>query len=334
MLLIKKALGTLKTNPAYPKIKPGKATMNEPALDRILLLTLVRAAVERSRARMLIDSIRSFGGGLSDCPIWLFETDPQTAPDHGLEDLDVQVFSLSVPDTVRQYCFADKVYACARAEELAPPDVQSLIWIDPACLVINPPLLFDLGPSFDAAVRPVHIRNVGLPPAEPLNGFWKKIYETVGVQDIQTSVETFVDVQRIRAYFNSHAFAVRPSKGLLRRWFECFEALVCDEDYQKGACQDEGHHIFLHQAVSSALLAASLDPERVRVLPPDYNYPYNLHPSVPVDRRAAALNDLVCIAYEDRSLYPGLVDDIDIRDPLRSWLSSRAEHDNPSPQVR
>jgi hypothetical protein len=67
-----------------------------------------------------------------------------------------------------------------------------------------------------------------------------------------------------------------------------------------------------------------LDPERIRMLPPDYSYPYNLHQVVPPDRRALALNDLVSIAYEDRSLDPDVVDDIAIHEPLRSWLSVRA----------
>jgi hypothetical protein len=304
--------------------------MSDTIMDQTMFLTLVRTTSERSCARILIDSIRSFGGVLSHCPIWLFEANPQRAPCDSLGGMDVQVFSLSVPDPVRHYYFADKVYACAQAEEMVTPRVQSLIWIDPVCLIIRPPLLFDLGQSFDAAVRPVHIRNVGLAPTEPLDGFWKKICETVGVHDIQTTVETFVDAQRIRSYFNSHAFAINPSKDLLRRWFECFEALVCDEEYQKDTCQDERHQIFLHQAVWSALLVTRLGPKRVRVLPPDYNYPYNLHQSVPPDRRASALNDLVCIAYEDRSLDPNLVDDIDIRNPLRSWLSAHIAHNQAS----
>lgn len=298
--------------------------MSETVMDQAVFLTLVRTDSERSCARVLIDSIRSFGGVLSRCPIWLFEAGPQTAPCSSLEGMDVQVFTLSVPDPVRHYFFADKVYACAQAEEMVHPGTQPLIWIDPACLVIKPPLLFDLGQSFDAAVRPVHIRNVGAPPEKPLDGYWKKICETVGVDDIQTTVETFVDAQRIRSYFNTHAFAINPSKGLLRRWFDAFEALVGDGEYQKDTCQEETHQVFLHQAVFSALLVTILDPNRVRVLPPDYIYPYNLHQSVPLNRRAAALNDLVCIAYENRALDPDLVDDIDIHDPLRSWLSAHA----------
>jgi len=133
----------------------------------------------------------------------------------------------------------------------------------------------------------------------------------------------------IRSYFNSHAFAVNPSRGILRQWFECFEALVCDDGYPEATCQDPAHQVFLHQAVWTALLVARLDPQRICMLTPDYNYPYNLHQHVPLDRRAATLNDLVCIAYEDRPLNPSLVDDIDILDPLRSWLIKHtATHPN------
>lgn len=292
--------------------------------DRKTFLTLVRTPYGRSCARILVDSIRSFGGYLSHCPVWLFEANPQEVSCESLESLDVQRFPLVVPEAGRHYYFADKVYACAQAEGMVSPNVQSLIWIDPGCLVIRPPLLYSLGQAFDAAVRPVHIKNVGLLPDEPLDGFWKKICECVGVHDITTTVETFVDGQRIRSYFNSHAFAINPSKGLLRRWFECFEDLVSDGEYQKDSCQDELHQIFLHQAVWSALLVTELDSNRVRELPPDYNYPYNLHQSVLVERRAAVLNDLVSITYENRSLDPKQVDDIEIHDPLRSWLSTRA----------
>jgi hypothetical protein len=288
--------------------------------DQTVFLTMVRTTGERARARILIDSIRSFGEAMSQCPIWLFEADPQRAPCKSMEIMGVQVLPLSVPNSVRHYYFADKVCASAQAEEIASAKVQTLIWIDPGCLVIKPPLLFDLGQSFDTAVRPVHIRNVGLTHTEPLDGFWKGVYETVGVKDVKTTVETFVDVQLIRSYFNSHAFAVNPSSGLLRQWLDTFEALVSDEEFQLMHCQDELHRIFLHQAVLSALLVTSLDQKRIRILPPDYNYPYNLHQSVPLDRRAQALNDLVCIAYEDRSLDPNVVDDIEIHEPLRTWL--------------
>jgi hypothetical protein len=269
---------------------------------------------------MLIDSIRAYGGSLRQCPIRIFEADPESASYENLTGSDVQPIPLDLSDEVR-YFFADKVFACAKAEELFGSEVQSLIWIDPGCLVITPPELYQLGEGDDAAVRPVHITNVGLPIDAPLDAFWSGVYARVGVDDVESNVVTFVDEERIRSYFNSHAFSINPTMGLMRRWYEHFAALIGDEDYQQECCQDQLHRIFLHQAVLSALLSTELEPQRLRILPPEYNYPYNLHQSVPADHRAATLNDLVSITYEDRSLDPTCVDDIEIHEPLRSWLA-------------
>jgi hypothetical protein len=288
-----------------------------------VFLTMVQTVEERAYARILIDSIRSFGGALSHCPIWLIEANPQDVPCHNLAGKDVQIMSLNAPDAVPHYYFSKKVAACAQAEQMAASDVQSLVWIDPVCLIAKPPLLFALDYEADAAVRPVHHKNVGLLAETPLDDFWHGVCQAAGVKDIQTTVETFVGQQRIRAYFNTHAFAINPQKRLMRRWFADFASLIGDKAYQKAACQDHLHQVFLHQAILSVLLAVNLTPERLRILPPDYNYPYNLHASVPLERRAAALNDLVCLTYEERTIAPDLVDDIAIHEPLRSWLTGR-----------
>ena len=301
-----------------------KAAMSDPT-DKTILMTLVSTAGQRARAKLLIESIRSFGGNLSDCPIWLFESDPQGAPCGALAADGVDIHPLVLPDTVKDYWFGAKVTACSRAEELARPGVRSLIWLSSDCLIVKPPILFDLDPAYDAAARPVHIRNVGLGANEPLDDFWRGVYKRLGVSEIQTTVESFVDVQRIRAYLNSHILAVNPTRGIFRRWFDEFEALVCDQDFQKAACQEVRHQVFLHQAVLSALIVTMIELERIHILPPDYSYPYNLHESVPPGRRAQTLNDLVCITYEDRPLDPDLVDDIEIDEPLRSWLSAHTK---------
>lgn len=298
-------------------------------MDRIIFITKVRTPAGKRAARLLIESIRSFGGDMSSHPVWVFDLDPQAMSLQDLDSAAVRIIPLVVPENLLNYHFGDKVYACARAEELAPAGVHSLVWIDLSCLVVNPPLLYALAREMDAAVRPVHIRNVGLREAEPLDTYWRGIYETVGVRDIEFVVESFVDRQRIRAYFNTHAFAVNPAERLLRSWLECFDRLTGDQEFQVSACQDDLHQIFLHQAILSALIAASLDTNRVRILPPDYNYPYNLHQSLSPDRRAEALNDLVSFTYEDRSIVPANVADIEIHEPLRSWLTQHAPNAAP-----
>ena len=188
-------------------------------------------------------------------------------------------------------------------------------------------MLFDLADAYDAAVRPVHIQNVGLLAIEPVDAFWTGVYEAAGVQDIETTVESFVDVRRLRAYYNSAAFAARPGTGLFQRWFNCFEGLVCDQAFQSGPAQDEWHQVFLHQAILSTLITTMLDPQRIRVLPPEYGYPYNLHGSVPPERQAKTLNELACVIYEERSTDPARMHDIEIHEPLRSWLSAHTDQE-------
>lgn len=291
--------------------------------DQTVFVTLISSARQRSATHLLIDSIRSFAGPMRNHPVWVFIAGAQEQTSNELKDLDAELIPLTIPDSVKSNWFAGKVYACARAEELAGKNIQSLIWISSNCLVIQPPVFFELGSSYDAAFRPVHIRNIGNLASQSPDEFWKRIYQTVGINDISISVESFVDDQHLRAYYNTHAFAIDPSLGLMRMWYEIFEKLVIDRDFQDGACRDDLHQTFLHQAVLSALIASRLDPDRIYNLPTTYNYPYNLQEKVPVDRRVSALNDLVCIAYEDRSLSPDEMKDIHIDDPLRSWL---AEH--------
>jgi hypothetical protein len=232
----------------------------------------------------------------------------------------VEVLALDVPPSLAAYPYGAKVLACARAEARAQASTRSLIWLDPECLVVRPPVAFDLGAHADAAVRPVHLRGVGLTPREPLDAFWGGICAALGVEDLGLSVESFVEGVRLRAFFNSHGFAVRPGLGICRRWLELFEALVEDAAFQQAACGDDLHRIFLFQAVFSALVDSSVEPARLRILPPGYTYPYNLHARVPEGRRAAALDDLVSFAYEGRSLRLVEVGDVEIREPLRSWL--------------
>ncbi len=288
-----------------------------------VIFTLVSTDGQREGARLLIDSLRAFGGLLGDCPIWLFEGNPEKVPCWELVGEGVTVRPLSLPEGLGKVWFGGKVAACAQAEALVGAEVRSLIWLAADCLVIQAPLLLDLAPGYDVAVRPVHHRNVGLGIGEPLDSFWRGVYGALGLEDLVATAETFVEGESIRAYYNSHLLAVNPALGLLGRWLTLYESLIADSAFQIQACAETAHKIFLHQAVLSALIATAVEPERLCLLPPTYSYPYNLHRSVPVDRRARTLNELVCIAYEERPLDPTLVEDIEIHEPLRSWLCAR-----------
>jgi hypothetical protein len=298
--------------------------MEAPQEAPAVFLVRVRSERERACARILIDSIRRFGGAMSAYPVRVFASRPDSVPCDALEESGVEVVNLSVPPSVAHYEYGDKVYACMVAEESAPPSVHSLVYLTADSLVLKPPDLFGLSGPWDAAVRPVHIKNVGLGAGEVPDAFWSGVYGAVGGGEVTHTVLSYVDQEHIRAYFNSAAFAVRPGAGLFRRWFECFQALVKHTGFQAGPCADERHRIFLHQAVLSTIIATSVEARRVRVLPWTYGYPYNLHGDVAPERQAARLDDLVCAIYHERSIDPRDIDDIGISASLRSWLASRA----------
>jgi hypothetical protein len=294
-----------------------------------VFVTLVKGAADASAVHLLIAGLRRFGGALAAAPIWVFDATPDAVAS-SLAAPGVAVVALDVPSPLSAYPYGAKVLACARAEARAQASTRSLVWLDPECLVVRPPVAFDLGDDADVAVRPVHLQGVGLPPGDPLDAFWGGICAALGIADVESSVESFVEGVRLRAFFNSHGFAVRPALGLCRRWLQLFEGLVDDAGFQAAACADERHRVFLFQAVFSALVVSSMQPGRLRILPPSCNYPYNLHARVPEERRAVALDDLVCFTYEGRSLRPADVDDVEIGEPLRSWLGDMlAEGDGP-----
>ena len=294
--------------------------MNQNIISRPLFLTWVYSSESKRYARLMISSLRSFGGSLSRCPVWVFDSTTGKEQVEGLYGEGVQTFRLDTPEVIQGYLYGHKVYACAQAEKMAPHGTRTIIWLSPEILVIQPPKLFDLSGDFDAAVRPVHIQNVGLGISQAPDDFWQGVYRAVGAGDITGEVESFVDGQRLRSYFNSAAFAVDPSLGLCQRWLEVFEKLVIDQEFQESACQDDWHQVFLHQALLSALLASEISPERLRILPPSYIYPYNLHADVPPERQAHSLDELVCIYHEGRTLNPEKIADINLSVALKSWL--------------
>jgi len=282
-------------------------------------LILFRSGAGEQLARIVIESLRTFGGPLGDCPVWAFSIDPDRASGAlaGIEG--VHRFPLTLEKGCPPYPFAEKVYATALAEAMTGPEIRSLVWLSLDCLVIQPPLLFHLGPAFDAAFRPVHHQNVGSPAHEPPDDFWRGIYRALEIEEMPYTVESFVEGQTLRPYFNTHCFAFNPATGLGRAWWAHFKAMIMDEAFQAGPCRDELHQIFLHQAVLSALVPKMLAWERVRLLPPVYNYPLNLLNEIPPDRRTPTLNSLVNAVYEDAFPWGSIA----VQEPLFSWLQER-----------
>jgi len=296
--------------------------------DSVGFVSLIRSPEASQRLRLLIHSQRAYGGPFSRSPFWVF-WDPAYHPAALVEATNgwenISFIPLQHADGLPDYPFVHKIAACAQAEELTAGHLRSLVWLDPNCLVVQPPTLFNLYPDYAAAFRPVHIRNVGSLAGEPLDDFWGTIYRIIGLESAPYTIHSFGDDQELRPYFNTHLFSIDPAEGILRRWLETFRILITDQPFQAVACRSELHRIFLHQAIFSTLAARLIPLEHLRILPPEYSYPLHLHSRLPQTIRATSLNDLVCAVYEDDPPHPQTIQDLPVREPLNSWLMDQLD---------
>jgi hypothetical protein len=217
------------------------------------------ACVERGeleeKALLLCRSIRRFGGCYGGAPIFTFQprigTDisPQTVS--RLADLGVHHITEPLNAHFAQYGIGNKIFAAARAEEIAGEDV--LVFVDSDAIIVNEPAELALSDGIDAAVRPVdfhhtpqepdddddpfwrtRFRRVGSSgPGDPMDAYWLRMYELLGVSN-EPFVETTCSGQRIRAYFNSGLIAVRRRARLFSRWKDDFLRLAAARHLPRG----------------------------------------------------------------------------------------------------
>jgi len=291
-------------------------------MQRVGFVTLVGSAQAAADAALMLASLRRFGGELRDSPLWVIHAGSSRPGDHDSADANLHRVRIEVQAEPQGIPFTGKVSACAQAERLLSGELDSLVWINPRALIIKPPLAFQLDKIQRAALRPVHIRNIGAPIEEEPDGFWSAIYRHLGIEPQEQSVESYVDARRIRPYFNTHLFAIDPSLGQLQSWKEHFKALSADGAFLAQHCADDLHRIFLHQALFSALLTRRLAWDRIHLLSPDYSYPLHLHHEIPPARQAASLDSLTCPVYEEPFEYPLTLNGLPAAESLAGWLES------------
>jgi hypothetical protein len=286
-------------------------------------IILISSVDEEQQAKILINGIRQFGGKYNNCPVYVLLGDTLKTKGSLLKDRNVNIFPLTKDETLPQFPFSLKIQAMAMAEKLISGKAGTLVWLDPDVLIINQPDELELELGKDVAIRPVFFKNkVGLSPDNPVDKYWELIYKYAGldIKDIPI-VETFIDQEKVRSYFNCSIFSIRPELGILSECNNIFTILLKNEKYIAETCNDALHRIFMHQAVFSALITAKIKPERIHWFGCKYVYPLHHNSQIKPEKRAKNLNDLNCFIYETLWGTPNWVTDIlPVEESLKKWI--------------
>jgi len=281
----------------------------------VTIATLLGSA---DRVIRLTRSVRDFAGPVAGAPVLCFSPEDAASDPADRERIEaagarvVPFRRAGVPPLP----FAAKAAAAAHAESDA--GARLVVWLDDDTLVVAPPA-FVLPDGIALACRPVHHRNIGVPAAEPLDPFWRRVFEVCGVPEGRDRTMVSHAGEAIHAYLNAGCFAVEARRGLLQAWRDRLAALPADPVLAEWCARSEPHAVFAHQALFTGVMLAALGPEEVLELGPEYNYPLHLHHQVPAECRPAGLDELVTVRCEDLLDVPR--HDLPLLDPLRDWLA-------------
>jgi hypothetical protein len=295
-------------------------------MEQVMFASLATSPASLCKIRVLLESLKDFGGELFRAPLVLVHPDSfdVAVENAGLLKLpDVRMVPFSISDQEMDFPLAVVAIGAAVAERAVAGEAESLVWMLEDTLILRSPSALLLPARAQYAYRPVHITNIGSVWKAPPDGFWNAIYRHCKVEpDHLFPMETCVRDNSIRPYFNAGCQVTRPQTGLFSRWGELFRSLYRHPDFRPFFA-DLVYRIFMHQAVLAGAVLSSFSPAQLYELPESYNYPLHLHADYPAEFRPAKLNDLVTCRYETFDELKKTLALIAVDEPIKTWVLSR-----------
>jgi hypothetical protein len=282
-------------------------------MPSLRFVACVEAGPLEEKGRLMVRSIRRFGGRWSGAPIDTFapragrpiaDETRSFFEAHGVTHHD-EVLNADFDD----YGFGNKIFAAARAEEMAAEDF--VVFLDTDTVILSEPATLLLPDGVDAAVRPVDFHRWREPPdgdprwrtrhrqasstgaGDQNDGYWMRMYDLCGVT-ARPFLETVCDRVRIRAYANSGLVAARRSAGVFAHWRRDFLTLTAADHLPRGGNTPYDIH-YMDQLSLAVTLARIWD--RVLLLDGRYNYPLIGRHLLAEPLRSARLDELVHVHY-------------------------------------
>jgi hypothetical protein len=281
-------------------------------------------------ALILVESLRRFGGALSDSPLWCFypESPEDLSPAFRkrMSELHADLIPFELAEEDRKKWFVGHACAAALAESKAEQEHQLLAWLSPNAVVVSEPSAFLLPDGVSLGYRPVHHALIGSLFDDELDSYWSLVYEMCDVPEERVfPMKTHVETTRVRPYFNAGFLIVRPGTGVLRGWRDLFLPLYSDERLEEFYKSDVRYEIFIHQALLSGLILKMLHRNEMLELPPTYNYPVHLHGEDQTEDRPQQMDGTVVFRHEGFYRKAGWTNSFPASEALKDWLASKAQ---------
>lgn len=253
----------------------------------------IEGGVLEKQALLLFESIRRYAGRFKDCPIYALSPRVGYAISVGarqqLERLGVIYSDENLNTLCTQYGSANRVAAAAYIEKTRNHEV--LVVLDSDTLFLREPDEFILPHDVDVLVRPVDLKGVSTTgKADDCDDYWRELCRSSAVDydEIPWS-RSFVDGQLIKANYNGGLVVSRGGLGIMQRWSDVFFRSIDAglrprpgaASFRSGVGIVESEAAELWGSNQAALsLAVWSVTQKVRELPPTYNYPLHLHGNI------------------------------------------------------
>jgi ankyrin repeat protein len=275
----------------------------EPGRHPLLVATFAEQESDLARIRIMMASLRTFGGRFKDAPFWVYLTEGLLASESEhlaeIESLGGSFRLGQAPEEAAWFYFSGKVFASAQAEAEASGKADFLAWLDSDTVFLGEPGEFILPRGKSLGYRPVMHRNISPLYDEPLDEFWKRAYGDMAIPESRVfPMAAVADGEKIRPYINAGCLIVRPERGLLRKWAETFPLLYGDPVLKEMCREDERKRIFIHQVALSGAVMKHLGREEILELSDRINYPIFFGEMFGSERDFHDIGEAVTIRYE------------------------------------
>jgi hypothetical protein len=199
----------------------GKDLLEE---SEIAFLICVEANRLEPQARLLCESLRTFGGRFRNAPVLAVSPRPHLAPGpearERLEALGVTCVVEPLNETGSPYGTINRIVAGAWAE--ASTQHPYLVLLDTDTILVGEPGFVRAG----AGVRPVDVKGAASSgPGDPRDAYWTRMCGLGGIEPSRLPViSTTIDKVPIRSSYNGGFAVVRRDLGILRKTREIFLA--------------------------------------------------------------------------------------------------------------